>query len=74
MEETIKNGNVPVSVAAQVLKMDRQTVRLLLQNNLVPWGICYKNPGSSHYSYLIYTKQFYEATGYLYEPGKEVQA
>lgn len=35
-------GNVPVNVAAKVLKMDSQTVRLLIQQNLVPWGICFK--------------------------------
>ena len=28
-------GNVPVNVAAKVLKMDSQTVRLLIQQNLV---------------------------------------
>ena len=64
-------GSVPVSVAANVLKMDAQTVRLLLQNNLVDWGIAYKRPGSRQFSYLIYAKPFYEATGFHYlEEGK----
>lgn len=48
-------GNVPVNVAAKVLKMDSQTVRLLIQQNLVPWGICFKRKGSHKFTYLIYT-------------------
>ena len=46
-------GNVPVNVAAKVLKMDSQTVRLLIQQNLVPWGICFKRKGSHKFTYLI---------------------
>ena len=42
MEENIKYGNVPIAVAPSVLKADRQTVRLLLQNGLVNWGCAYK--------------------------------
>ncbi len=67
--EITENATVPVSVCAKVLKCDAQTVRLLLQNKLVDWGICYKLPHSRHYSYLIYAKAFYEATGYLYKGG-----
>lgn len=65
--DDIKQGNIPVAVAARVLRVDPQTVRLLLQNELVPWGTCYKRPGSSQYSYLIYAKPFYERTGFKYE-------
>ena len=64
MREKIEYGNVPVAVSAQVLKMDCQTVRLLLQNKLVDWGIAYKRPGSKMYSYIIYAQKFYELTGY----------
>lgn len=77
MNEII-TGNVPVSVAARVLKVDPQTVRLLLQNKLVDWGVAYKRPrtggktGSRQFSYLIYAKPFYEATGYKYEGKQEV--
>lgn len=59
-------ANMPVSVAAKALNLDCQTVRLLLQNNLVDWGIAYKRNNSTHYSYLIYPKKFYEATGFYY--------
>lgn len=66
MEKYVERGNVPVAVAAKVLKMDNQTVRLLLQNNIVNWGVAFKNPGSRQFSYIIYAKQFYEATGWSY--------
>ena len=68
MEKNIKYGNVPVAVAASVLKVDRQTIRLLLQNGLVNWGCAYRRtPKSKSYSYIIYAKRFYEETGFLYE-------
>lgn len=69
---TFNCANVPVAVAAQALKMDCQTVRLLLQNNLVDWGIAYRRtPRSRQYSYLIYPKKFYEETGFIYKGGAE---
>lgn len=64
--------NVPIAIAAKVLKMDCQTVRLLLQNKMVDWGIAYKRPGSKQYSYIIYAKKFYELTGYSYREKAEV--
>lgn len=65
-------GNMPVAVAAKALNVDCQTVRLLLQNNLVDWGIAYKRGDSKQYSYLIYPKKFYETTGYYYN-GEETE-
>lgn len=59
-----KKANMSVKEAAQALGVDQQTVRLLLQNNLVDWGIAYKRGNSKQYSYLIYPKKFYETTGY----------
>lgn len=72
MEKYVERGNVPVAVAAKVLKMDNQTVRLLLQNNIVDWGVAFKKPGSRQFSYIIYAKQFYEATGFQYSEKVEV--
>ena len=60
-------ANIPVSVAAKALRMDCQTVRLLLQNHLVDWGICFKRGNSKQYTYLIYPKKFFEETGFLYK-------
>ena len=66
-EKMFECASVPIAVAAEALKMDAQTVRLLLRNNLVDWGIAYKLENSSKYCYLIYPKKFYEATGFAYK-------
>lgn len=65
---TFETANIPISVAAEALKMDCQTVRLLLQNNLVDWGIAFKRGNSKQFTYLIYPKKFYETTGFVYKP------
>ena len=72
-DATFDCANIPISAAAQALRMDCQTVRLLLQNNLVDWGIAYKRGNSTQYSYLIYPKKFYEATGYVYKGGADIE-
>ena len=58
------NGRISVSTAAQVLKMDCQTVRLLLRQNQVPWGMAFKRPGSNQYTYIVYAEPFRMLTGY----------
>nr|DAY96095.1 MAG TPA: hypothetical protein [Caudoviricetes sp.] len=60
----IQRGVIPIAVAARVLKMDCQTLRLLLQNKVVDFGVCYKRPGSRRYSYVIFAEPFCELTGY----------
>lgn len=72
-EITFECANVPVAAAARALRMDCQTVRLLLQSGTVNWGIAYKRGNSRNYSYLIYPKKFFEETGYKYSPEKEVR-
>lgn len=42
---------------------DPQTIRIMIQQQVVPWGKAWKRPGSRHYSYLISPQGFYEATG-----------
>lgn len=66
---TFEHANIPVAIAAKALGMDAQTVRLMLQNNLVNWGIAFKRGNSTTYTYLIYPKMFYEATGFIYKGG-----
>lgn len=65
-------ANIPIKVVAKALKVDAQTVRLLLQNNLVDWGIAYKRGKSKHFSYLVYPKLFYEMTGFVYKGGEKI--
>jgi len=71
-EPIFECANIPVAVASKALKVDCQTVRLLLQSGAVNWGIAYhRTPKSRQYSYLIYPKKFYEKTGFLYKGGTE---
>ena len=67
MTDICKTGNIPVSVAAKVLGLDSQTLRLLLQNKMVDFGIAYKRPGSRQYSYIVYAEPFYKLTGYRHK-------
>lgn len=60
----LTEATLSVQQVAKILKKDSQTVRVLLQQGLVSWGMAYKLPNSRHYSYLIYAKRFYEETGY----------
>ncbi len=71
-EPIFECANIPVAVAAKALKVDSQTVRLLLQSKAVDWGIAYKRGNSRQYSYLIYPRKFYEATGFLYKTDQGV--
>ena len=58
-------GNLTVKETAQALGLDVQTVRVLLRTGAVSWGQAIKKPGSSHFSYLISPKKFFEETGVL---------
>lgn len=60
----IECGVVSIAEASKVLRMDCQTLRLLLQNKMVDFGIAYKRPGSKQFSYIIYAEPFYKLTGY----------
>ena len=56
-------GNLSIAEVSASLKLDKQTVRVLIQQGIVPWGRAYKRPGSKRWSYLISPKAFYEDTG-----------
>lgn len=58
------DGRIKVEDAARFLHMDTQTLRLMIQNNLIPGATCFKRNGSRHFTYLILAKPFSEATGY----------
>lgn len=60
-------GNVPIAVAARVMKKDPMYIRIGLQKGLLPFGIAFKkSPNSKHYDYYISPRKFYEYTGYLW--------
>ena len=46
-----------VKKAAELLKMDVLTVRLILQQGC-PWGTCLRLGDSKHYTYIIYDAEF----------------
>lgn len=67
MSEPVFNvANIPVKEAARALKMDCQSVRILLQQGLVGWGTAFKHPGSHQFSYLISPRKFWLETGFIY--------
>ena len=64
MAEKFKEASLSIQEVAKALRMDPQTVRVLIQQNLVPWGKCVKLPNSSNFTYLISPLKFYEETGW----------
>lgn len=64
-----KKARMPIKIAADALGMDVQTVRVLCQMGAVPWGKCWKNPGSRHFQYFISPLKFYEETGFIWREG-----
>lgn len=52
-----------VAEVAKAMKMDQQTVRILIQQRLVPWGQAVKLPGSTRYMYIISPVKFFQETG-----------
>lgn len=58
--------NVPVSVAAKVMKKDQQFIRQGIILGFLEFGVAFKKEGSSQYDYYISPKKFWEETGYIY--------
>lgn len=71
MTRLSKSGVVPIKTAATILGVDVQTLRLMLREGLLDFGMAYKRPGSQKYSYLIFAEPFQRLTGYRAE--SEVQ-
>lgn len=60
--------NVPVSVAASIMRKDAQFIRIGLQRGLLPIGTAYKvNDSNTQYDYYISPSKLYEFTGYVYK-------
>jgi len=60
---TDNNSTLTVAQVAAVLHKDSQTIRYLLDNQLVSWGMAYRRRGSKRKSYLIYADKFTAETG-----------
>lgn len=63
------DGRVKVEDAARFLRMDAQTLRLMIQKGMIPGATCFKRGRSRQYTYLILAKPFSEATGFCYQGG-----
>lgn len=49
---------ISIERAAEVMGVSPQTVRIGIQKGVFTFGAAVKMPGSSRYTYVIYTKEF----------------
>lgn len=59
--------NVPVAVAARVMKKDQQFIRQGIILGFLKFGVAFKKEGSSQYDYYISPMKFWQETGYVYK-------
>lgn len=59
--------NIPVAVAARVMKKDKQFIRQGIIQGLLKFGVAFKKEGSSEYDYYISPMKFWQETGYVYD-------
>lgn len=59
--------NVPVAVAARVMKKDQQFIRQGIIQGFLKFGVAFKKEGSSQYDYYISPMKFWKETGYIYK-------
>ena len=64
--------NVPVAVAAKVMRKDKQFVRQGIIQGLLKFGVAFKKDGSSEYDYYISPMKFWQETGFVYN-GQEAK-
>ncbi len=62
--------NVPIDIAAKIMRKDRTYISQGLINGRLPFGRAFKKDNSTQYDYYISPKLFWEFTGYIYR-GKE---
>lgn len=66
-EPFFDTASVPIDIAASAMKIDRQTLRIMLQNNVFGFGKAIKLPGSSQFTYYISPRLFWLETGFVYK-------
>lgn len=59
--------NVPVAVAARIMKKDQQFIRQGIIQGFLKFGVAFKKEGSSQYDYYISPMKFWQETGYVYK-------
>lgn len=59
--------NVPVPVAARVMRKDQQFIRQGIIQGILKFGVAFKKDGSSQFDYYISPIKFWQETGYVYD-------
>lgn len=62
--------NIPVAVAAKIMKKDQQFIRQGMIQGVLDIGTAFKKEGSHQYDFYISPFKFWKETGYVYR-GKE---
>lgn len=65
--------NIPVIVAAKIMKKDQQFIRQGMIQEILDIGTVFKKEGSRHYDFYISLFKFWKLIGYVYR-GKEDEA
>lgn len=63
--------NIPVAVAARIMKKDKQFIRQGIIQGLLDIGVAFKKEGNEQYDYYISPLKFWKATGFVYNGEKE---
>jgi len=63
--------NVPIAVAARVMKKDQQFIRQGIVQGVLKFGVAFKKEGSTQYDYYISPLKFWQETGFIYD-GEDV--
>lgn len=67
----VRGREIPVSVAARVMKKDQQFIRQGIIQGILKFGVAFKKEGSSQYDYYISPMKFWQETGYVYDGTEE---
>ena len=65
--------NIPVAVAAKIMKKDQQFIRQGMIQGILPIGSAIKKEKSSQYDYYNSPFLFWQYTGYVYKGNGEIE-
>lgn len=65
--------NIPVLVAAKIMKKDQQFIRQGMIQGFLDIGTAFKKEGSHQYDFYISPLKFWQATGYVYRGKGDVE-
>lgn len=60
---TDNSYTLTVAEVAKMLHRDNQTIRYLIDNKLVSWGMAYRKRGNKRKSYIIFKDKFMQEIG-----------